>query len=90
MYFQSPIKELEDEKKEHTARLLKMEKEMAEVFDRKVKEKEKKLTESENELKQKLKDAQEKLDQQKEELEDKLAAFEKVNNKKKLQKSSIY
>jgi len=73
----SPIKELEDEKKEHEERLLKMEKEMEEVFDRKVREKEKKLNETEMELRQKLKEAQEKLDEQREDLEEKMAAYDK-------------
>lgn len=51
---------------------------MEEVFERKVKEKQKKMNDTENELKQKLKEAQEKLDQQKEELDEKIAVFEKV------------
>lgn len=55
---------------------------MEEVFDRKVKEKQKKMNDTENELKQKLKDAQEKLDKQKEELEEKMATFEKVSRQK--------
>ena len=55
-----------------------MEKEMEEVFDRKVREKEKKLNETEVELRQKLKEAQEKLDEQREDLEEKMAAYDKV------------
>ncbi len=55
-----------------------MEKEMAEVFDRKVKEKQKKMNDTENELRLKLKEAQEKLDKQREELEEKMELFEKV------------
>ena len=73
----SPIKELEDEKKEHEKRMLKMEKDVEEVFERKVKEKEKKLQETESELRQKLKEAQEELDEQREDLEEKMAAFDK-------------
>ena len=79
-WIQSPIQELEEEKKEHAARLLKMEKEMEEVFERKVREKQRKLTDTESDLKQKLSEAQEKLDKQKEELDDKIAHFEKVRN----------
>ena len=74
---QSPIKELEDEKKEHEKRMLKMEKDVEEVFERKVKEKEKKLQATEEELRQKLREAQEELDEQKEDLEEKMAAFDK-------------
>ena len=79
-WIQSPIQELEEEKKEHAARLLKMEKEMEEVFERKVREKQRKLTDTESDLKQKLSEAQEKLDKQKEELDDKIASFERVRN----------
>ena len=57
-----------------------MEKEMEEVFERKVREKQRKLTDTESDLKQKLSEAQEKLDKQKEELDDKIAHFEKVRN----------
>ena len=78
---QSPIQELEEEKKEHVARLLKMEKEMEEVFERKVREKQRKLTDTESDLKLKLGEAQEKLDKQKEELDDKIASFERVSKK---------
>ena len=80
LFLKSPIQELEEEKREHAARLLKMEKEMEEVFERKVREKQRKLADTENDLKQKLKEAQEKLDKQKEELDDKIANFEKVHN----------
>ena len=86
---QSPIKELEDEKKEHEERLHKMEKEMEEVFDRKVREKEKKLSETENELRQKLKEAQEKLDEQREDLEEKMAVFDKVKKIRHIKKFSL-
>ena len=51
---------------------------MEEVFERKVREKEKKLNETEIELRQKLKDAEEKLEEQREDLEEKMAAFDKV------------
>ena len=61
------------------ARLLKMEKEMEEVFERKVREKQRKLTDTESDLKLKLGEAQEKLDKQKEELDNKIASFERVS-----------
>jgi len=47
------------------------------VFERKVREKQRKLTDTESDLKQKLGEAQEKLDKQKEELDDKIASFER-------------
>ena len=78
--FQAPIKELEDEKKDHVTRLLQMEKEMEDVFDRKVHEKEKKLAATEEDLKKKLYESQENLDKQKIDLEAKMATFEKVND----------
>ena len=55
-----------------------MEKEMEDVFDRKVHEKEKKLAATEEDLKKKLYESQENLDKQKIDLEAKMATFEKV------------
>ena len=57
-----------------------MEKEMEDVFDRKVHEKEKKLAATEEDLKKKLYESQENLDKQKIDLEAKMANFEKVND----------
>ena len=77
---QSPVKELDDETKEHEKRLLKLEKEMEEVFDRKVREKEKELNVTEIKLRRKLKEAQDKLEEQRKDLEDKKAAFNKEHS----------
>lgn len=55
-----------------------MEKEMEEVFERKVQEKQKKLTATEDDLKKKLQESQDNLDKQKADLDAKMATFEKV------------
>jgi septin 7 len=70
---------MEDEKKEHVARLIKMEKEMEEVFERKVKEKQRKLAETQADLQKKTTESQDKLDQKKHELETRMAVFDKVH-----------
>ncbi len=77
---------IEDEKNEHDAKLAKMEREMEEVFERKVREKNQRLAETESELSKNLQDSEEKLEQQKEDLENRMAEFEKVN-KPSLKKS---
>ena len=51
---------------------------MEEVFERKVQEKQKKLTSTEDDLKKKLQESQDNLDKQKADLDTKLATFEKV------------
>lgn len=53
-----------------------MEREMEEVFDRKVREKKQKLSDSEADLEKRHRESREKLEQQKHELELRLAAFE--------------
>ena len=53
-----------------------MEKEMEEVFERKVREKQQKLRDSEIDLDRRHKESMEKLEQQKRDLEARLAAFE--------------
>jgi septin 7 len=52
-----------------------MEKEMEEVFERKVREKKNKLSDSENDLEKRHRESKEKLDSQKRELEAQRAAF---------------
>jgi septin 7 len=52
-----------------------MEKEMEEVFERKVREKKNKLADSENDLEKRHRESKEKLDSQKRELEAQRAAF---------------
>merc|ERR1712223_1452857 len=56
--------------------MAKMEREMEEVFERKVREKRQKLSDSKADLEKRHKEPREKLEQQKKELEDKMAAFE--------------
>ena len=55
--------------------MAKMEKEMEEVFERKVREKKNKLNDSENDLEKRHRESKEKLDAQKRELEAQRAAF---------------
>jgi len=72
----NPIAQIEEEKREHQNKVLKMEREMEEVFERKVREKQQKLKDSEADLERRHKESMEKLEQQKRELEARLAAFE--------------
>ena len=73
---QNPLAQIEEEKKEHQNKMLKMEKEMEEVFERKVREKQQKLKDSEDDLERRHKESMDKLEQQKRELEARLAAFD--------------
>ena len=70
--------QIEEEKREHQNKMLKMEKEMEDVFERKVREKQQKLKDSQTDLERRHKESKEKLEQQKRELEARLAAFEQV------------
>jgi len=72
----NPLAQIEEEKREHQNKMLKMEREMEEVFERKVREKQQKLRDSENDLERRHKESMEKLEQQKRELEARQAAFE--------------
>eukprot|EP00095_Tigriopus_kingsejongensis_P006232 maker-scaffold301_size216225-snap-gene-1.17 protein:Tk06232 transcript:maker-scaffold301_size216225-snap-gene-1.17-mRNA-1 annotation:"septin-7 isoform x3" len=72
----NPMAQIEEERREHHNKLLKMEKEMEEVFERKVREKKQKLSDSESDLEKRHKESKEKLDQQKRDLENKMKAFE--------------
>jgi len=72
----NPMAQVEEERKEHQAKMAKMEREMEEVFERKVREKRQKLSDSKADLEKRHKESREKLEQQKKELEDKMAAFE--------------
>ena len=71
--------QIEEEKREHHNKMLKMEREMEEVFERKVKEKQRKLRDSETDLERRHKESMEKLEQQKRELEARISAFSQVN-----------
>ena len=72
---QNPLATIEEERREHQAKMAKMEKEMEEVFERKVREKKNKLNDSENDLEKRHRESKEKLDAQKRELEAQRAAF---------------
>merc|ERR1712038_1427599 len=72
----NPMAQIEEERKEHQAKMAKMEREMEEVFERKVREKRQKLADSKADLEKRNKESREKLEQQKAELESKMAAFE--------------
>ena len=74
--FQNPLAQIEEERREHHNKLLKMEKEMEEVFERKVKEKKQKLHYSEADLEKRHRESKEKLEQQKRDLDAKIMAFE--------------
>ena len=70
---------MEKEKCEHQNKMVKMEREMEEVFERKAREKQQKLKDSEDDLMRRHKESKNKLEQQKQELEARLAAFDQVN-----------
>ncbi|XP_074644465.1 septin-7-like [Tubulanus polymorphus] len=73
----SPILQMEEEKKEHDAKLKKMEAEMEQVFEMKVKEKQQKLKDSEADLQRRAEQMKKSLEQQEKELEEKRQQFEK-------------
>merc|ERR1712176_503362 len=72
----SPLAQMEEEKREHKMKMKKMEKEMENVFETKVKEKKQKLKDSEHELTQKHKNQKLKYEQDLAELEQKRREFE--------------
>ncbi|XP_044576634.1 septin-7 isoform X3 [Cotesia glomerata] len=72
----NPLAQLEEEKREHDAKMKKMEMEMEQVFEMKVKEKKQKLRDSEADLQRRHEQMRRSLEQQLRELEDKRRAFE--------------
>lgn len=72
----NPLLMIEEEQKEQVAKLSKMEREMEEVFERKVKEKKKKLSDNEIDLERRQTESSTRLAQLKQELEEKKAAYE--------------
>lgn len=72
----NPLFMIEEEQKEHVAKLNKMEREMEEVFERKVREKKQKLSDNERDLERRHGESQSRYEQLKQELEEKKAAFE--------------
>lgn len=72
----SPLAEMEEERREHVAKMKKMETEMEQVFEMKVKEKKQKLKDSENELQRRHEQMKKNLEAQYKELEEKRKQFE--------------
>ncbi|XP_032891852.1 septin-7-like [Amblyraja radiata] len=67
---------MEEERREHVAKMKKMETEMEQVFEMKVKEKKQKLKDSENELQRRHEQMKKNLEAQYKELEEKRKQFE--------------
>merc|ERR1719309_1021198 len=72
----NPLLMIEEEQKEQVAKLSKMEREMEEVFERKVREKKQKLSDNEIDLERRQTESSNRLDQLKQELEEKKAAYD--------------
>ncbi|XP_029656070.1 septin-7 isoform X6 [Octopus sinensis] len=72
-----PLTQMQEEKREHDAKMKKMEAEMEQVFEMKVKEKKTKLKDSEADLQRRAEQMKKSLEQQQKELDEKWSAFEK-------------
>ncbi|XP_048449326.1 septin-7 isoform X2 [Rhincodon typus] len=72
----SPLAQMEEERREHVAKMKKMEMEMEQVFEMKVKEKIQKLKDSEAELQRRHEQMKKNLEAQHKELEEKRRQFE--------------
>ncbi|KAK3508404.1 hypothetical protein QTP70_028164, partial [Hemibagrus guttatus] len=72
----SPLAQMEEERREHVAKMKKMEMEMEQVFEMKVKEKLQKLKDSETELQRRHEQMKKNLEAQHKELEEKRRQFE--------------
>lgn len=73
----NPMAQMEEEKRDHIAKMKKMEAEMEQVFEMKVREKKQKLKDSEGDLQRRAEQMKKSLEQQERELDDKHRAFEK-------------
>ncbi|XP_076331104.1 septin-7-like isoform X2 [Tachypleus tridentatus] len=73
----NPLAQMEEEKKDHETKMKRMEREMEQVFDMKVKEKMNKLKDSEAELHRRSEQMRKALEQQRQELYQKWKDFEK-------------
>ncbi|KAJ9581836.1 hypothetical protein L9F63_003905 [Diploptera punctata] len=73
----NPLAQMEEEKRDHEAKMKKMESEMEQVFEMKVREKKQKLKDSEADLQRRHEQMKKALEQQVKELEDKRRAYEK-------------
>ncbi|KAL2079868.1 hypothetical protein ACEWY4_023661 [Coilia grayii] len=76
----SPLAQMEEEKREHVLKMKKMENEMEQVFDMKVKEKLQKLKDSEAELARRHEQMKKNLEAQHRELEEKRRQYEEERN----------
>ncbi|XP_034942974.1 septin-7 isoform X1 [Chelonus insularis] len=72
----NPLAQLEEEKREHDTKMKKMEMEMEQVFEMKVREKKQKLKDSETDLQRRHEQMRRSLEQQLREVEEKRRAFE--------------
>lgn len=72
-----PLTQMAEEKREHEAKMKKMEAEMEQVFEMKVREKKQKLKDSEADLQKRQEQMKKSLEQQQKEMDEKWAAFEK-------------
>ncbi|BFZ19572.1 hypothetical protein BsWGS_22615 [Bradybaena similaris] len=72
-----PLTQMAEERQEHNAKMKKMEAEMEQVFEMKVKEKRQKLKDSEADLQKRSEQMKKSLEQQQKELDDKWKEFEK-------------
>lgn len=72
----NPLAQMDEEKREHDAKMKKMETEMEQVFEMKVREKKQKLKDSEAELTRRHEATKKQLEQQAKELDDKRRQFE--------------
>ncbi|XP_017773292.1 PREDICTED: septin-7 [Nicrophorus vespilloides] len=72
----NPLAQMDEEKREHDQKMKKMEAEMEQVFEMKVREKKQKLKDSEAELTRRHESTKKQLEQQAKELEDKRKTFE--------------
>lgn len=72
----NPMTQMEEEKREHVLKMKKMEAEMEQVFEAKVKEKLQKLKDSEADLQRRSEQMKKNLEQQEKEMEEKIRAFE--------------
>ncbi|XP_069674007.1 septin-7 isoform X3 [Periplaneta americana] len=73
----NPLAQMEEEKRDHEAKMKKMESEMEQVFEMKVREKKQKLKDSEADLQRRHEQMKKALEQQINELEEKRRAYEK-------------
>ncbi|XP_030588375.1 septin-7-like isoform X7 [Archocentrus centrarchus] len=76
MLIRSPLAQMEEERREHVMKMKKMEAEMEQVFEMKVKEKKQKLKDSEAELERRHEQMKRNLEAQYKELEEKRRVFE--------------